>query len=301
MNTARPAATLHMPHLARGRAMVAGAALLWSMAGILTRLVEADGWTISFWRSFLGGLFLLAVVAIRARGDVLAPFRRMGRVGWLLGFWIGLETVLFILAFANTTIANALIIIAVNPLIAALLGWLVLRERIAFHTAVALAVSFLGVAYMVWGGLGGGSALGDLLALWVACMFAIVIITIRRHGHVDLLPAMAVAGFAGALLALPFARPLSISIGDAGYLALFGFGEFGLSLVLFTAGTRAVPTVEVALLGLVETALAPVWVWLAVGEAPGPRAIVGGAIVLGTLLLYTIADWRRARIVAPLA
>jgi drug/metabolite transporter (DMT)-like permease len=295
------AATLHMPHLARGRAMVAGAALLWSMAGILARLVEADAWTISFWRSLLGGLFLLAVVAIRAGGDIAAPFRAMGRVGWFLGCWLGVEAVLFILAFAHTTIANALIIIAVNPLIAALLGWLVLQERIALHTAAALAVSLMGVTYMVWGSVGGGSALGDLLALAVALGFAVVIVTIRRNGDVDLLPAMAVAGFVGAAVALPFAAPFSISLGDIGYLALFGFGEFGLSLVLFTAGTRLVPTVEVALLGLVETALAPIWVWLAVGEAPGPRALVGGAIVLGTLLLYTIADWRRARVVAPMA
>jgi drug/metabolite transporter (DMT)-like permease len=292
-----------IPHghgLARGRMMIACAALLWSMAGILTRLVETDGWTLTFWRSFLGGLFLLVVVAGQGRG-LLARFRSLSRVGWFLGIWIGIETVCFIIAFTHTTIANALIIIAINPLLAALAGWMVLRERIALHTALALIISFGGVAYMVWGGLGGGSTLGDLMALLVAGMFAVVIITIRRFGDIDLLPAMVVAGFSGAAIALPLADPFSISLSDAGYLTLFGCCEFGLSLVLFTAGARLVPTVEVALLGLVESALAPVWVWIAVGEEPGPRALIGGAIVLGTLALYTLADWRRARVVPPLA
>lgn len=290
----------HNPGLGRGRAMIAGAALLWSMAGILTRLVETNSWTLTFWRSLLGGLFLLAAVAFQGRG-VLTRFRALSPIGWFLGVWMGIETVCFILAFTHTTIANALIIIAINPLLAALAGWFVLQERIAGHTALALAATFGGVAYMVWGEFGGGSGFGDLMALTVAGMFAVVIVTIRRFGDIDLLPAMVVAGLSGAALSLPLADPFSISLSDAGYLTLFGCGEFGLSLVLFTAGARLVPTVEVALLGLVESALAPIWVWIAVGEEPGGRALTGGAVVLGTLALYTVADWRRARVVPPLA
>jgi drug/metabolite transporter (DMT)-like permease len=293
--------TLTSSHaLARGRAMIAGAALLWSMAGILTRLVETDGWTLTFWRSFLGGSFLLIVVLLQGRGFI-GRFRALSPVGWFLGIWMGLETVCFIIAFTHTTIANALIIIAINPLLAALAGWMVLRERIALHTAVALVASFGGVAYMVWGGLGSGSSLGNLMALLVAGMFAVVIITIRKFGDVDLLPAMVIAGFSGAAIILPLAHPFTISLSDAGYLTLFGCCEFGLSLVLFTAGARLVPTVEVALLGLVESALAPVWVWIAVGEEPGERALAGGAVVLGTLAVYTLIDWRRTRVVPPMA
>ena len=182
-----------------------------------------------------------------------------------------------------------------------LAGWFALRERVAGHTALALVATFGGVAYMVWGEFGGGSGFGDLMALTVAGMFAVVIVTIRRFGDIDLLPAMVIAGLSGAALVLPQAHPFSISTSDAGYLTLFGCGEFGLSLVLFTAGARLVPTVEVALLGLVESALAPIWVWIAVGEEPGGRALAGGAVVLGTLALYTVADWRRARVVPPLA
>ncbi|QEX21816.1 membrane protein [Hypericibacter adhaerens] len=289
----------HNPGLARGRTMIFGAALLWSMAGILTRLVETDSWTLTFWRSSIGGLFLLAAVAVQGRG-LLARFRALSPVGWFLGIWMGIETVCFILAFTHTTIAKALIIIAINPLLAAFAGWLVLRERIAGHTVLALVATFGGVAYMVWGQFGGGSGFGDLMALTVAGMFAVVIVTIRRFGDIDLLPAMVVAGATGALLVLPWAHPFSVSLADAGYLALFGCGEFGLSLVLFTAGARLVPTVEVALLGLVESALAPLWVWFAVGEEPGERALIGGAVVLIALLLYTLVDWRRARLVPPL-
>jgi drug/metabolite transporter (DMT)-like permease len=213
---------------------------------------------------------------------------------------MGVETVCFILAFTHTTIANALIIIAVNPLLAALAGWLVLRERVAGHTALALIATFCGIAYMVWGQFGGGTGFGDLMALTVAAMFAVVIVTIRRFGDIDLLPAMVIAGLSGAALSLPLAEPFSIAPSDAAYLTLFGCGEFGLSLVLFTAGARLVPTVEVALLGLVESALAPIWVWIAVGEAPGARARTGGAVVLVTLVLYTLTDWRRTRLVPPL-
>jgi drug/metabolite transporter (DMT)-like permease len=165
-----------------------------------------------------------------------------------------------------------------------LADWFALRERVAGHTALALVATFGGVAYMVWGEFGGGSGFGDLMALTVAGMFAVVIVTIRRFGDIDLLPAMVVAGLPRAALSLPLADPFSISLSDAEYLTLFGCGEFGLSLVLFTAGARLVATVEVA-----------------VGEEPGERALTGGAVVLGTLALYTVADWRRARVVPPLA
>lgn len=278
-----------------GRLMVAGAALLWSMAGILQRLVSVDAYTVVFWRAGLGGLLLLAVVLVRSRGS-LAPFARMGKLGWGLAIWFGVESTLFVLAFDNTSIANALIIIAVNPLIAALLAWIILKEKIAAHTALALAVCMGGICYMVWGSLGGGTLLGDALAFIVALMFACVIIVVRKFGDVDLIPAFAVGGLVAAAISLIFAQsPFDLSSADAFYLSIFGFGEFGVSVVIFIAGAKRIPTIETAMIGLVETALAPVFVWFAVGENPGLRALIGGAVVLGSLLIYTLVDWRRSR------
>ena len=103
-------------------------------------------------------------------------------------------------------------------------------------------------------------------------------------------PAAALATTITGLVALPFADPLATSRRDLALLAFFGVGQFGVGFLLFMAGARLIPVAESSLIGMLETVLGPLWVWLALNERPGAASLMGGALILAALLANTLID-----------
>jgi drug/metabolite transporter (DMT)-like permease len=184
-------------------------------------------------------------------------------------------------------------IMATTPFVAALLGRIVLKERVRPKTWAASAVAFCGIALMVSESLGRGSLLGDGLAAIVTINFAIAMIVMRRHRTINMRPAVWLSAIISMLLTAPLAAPLAVTAIDIGLLAVFGAVEMGLGLVLFTAGAQRIPPVEAAMIAILETILSPFWVWLLLGEHPGSRTVAGGLIVIGAVAVHTLTDMRR--------
>lgn len=280
-----------------GAALVLGAAIAWSFGGTLARMLEVEpGWTVVFWRSLFAAIFLLGFMLLRDGSRGMAKlFAQMGLPGLAVGVCFATASTSFVLALAHTTVANILLIQAAVPLIAALLGWLVFRERVARHTWLAIAVVVAGVAIMVSGSLTGTvSPVGDALALLIALVFSCATIITRRFSHVRMTPAV----FTGAVLACSVAATqaegLAVTLADLGILFVFGAFNFGLGLALFVTGARLVPSALAALLSTAETVLGPLWVAIFQAEVPGARTIVGGSIVLAALLGYLgFEAWRQ--------
>jgi|UPI0003F504E3 drug/metabolite transporter (DMT)-like permease len=282
-----------------GAALVLGSAVVWSFGGTLARfLAIEDGWTVVFWRSLFAALFLLGFMLLRdgPRGTVQL-FRGMGLAGIAVGLCFATASTSFILALAYTTVANVVLIQAGVPLIAALMAWLLFRERIAVHTWVAIAAVIGGVAIMVSESLGGSvSMMGDALALLIAFAFATATIITRRFAHVRMTPAVFFGTLVACAVAASQASGFAVSGQELAVLIVFGALNFGLGLALFVTGARLVPSALAALLGTAETVLAPLWVAIIHGEVPGARTIVGGIIVLAALLCYLGVElWRQRR------
>jgi drug/metabolite transporter (DMT)-like permease len=283
----------------QGAALVLGSAIVWSFGGTLARLLEVqDGWTVVFWRSLFAALFLLGFMLLRdgPRGTVKL-FAQMGLPGLAVGICFATASTSFILALAYTTVANVVLIQAIVPLIAALMSWLLFRERIAPHTWIAIAVVIFGVAIMVSGSVTGDvSPIGDALALLIAFAFASATIITRRFSHVRMTPAVFTGTVLASALAASQTAGFAVAAADLGVLVVFGALNFGLGLALFVTGARLVPSALAALLGTAETVLAPLWVAMFQGEVPGERTVVGGAIVLAALLGYLgLEAWRQRR------
>ena len=153
---------------------------------------------------------------------------------------------------------------------------------------VVIAVAMAGVAFMFSASLGSGNLGGDIAAVGAAAAFGAEFVIIRRHKHVNMVPAMGLGGLVAAVLVLPLAAPGTISMSDFGYLATSGFVVLPLGFGLLAVAPRFLPGAEVGLITLLETILGPLWVWLAIGEEPSVRTIVGGAIVVGTLAANTV-------------
>jgi len=293
-----PAADTTAQHR-RGLMLVAGAAIVWSFGGLLARLVAADPWTILFWRSVFACLFLLGYAWYRNRGRLIKTFRDLGWPGIVLGLCFAVASSSFIIALSLTSVANIMFIQSSAPFIAGLLGWLIMGERVSPRSWLAMGAALVGIAVMMVGSFGGGRLAGDLLSIVIAFGFAGAIVTTRRHRNLRMGPATCFATAFTTLIALPFASPLSVGSVDLFYLLLFGVGQMGIGLVLFTAGARLVPAAEAGLISILEAILAPLWVWLLLAEDPGGYTLAGGAIVLTAIMAHTLLDWRADRTVVP--
>ncbi|WP_421592244.1 DMT family transporter [Shinella sp. M27] len=282
-----------------GAALVLGAAVAWSFGGTLARFLHIeDGWTVVFWRSLFAALFLLVFMLVRdgPRGTVQL-FRGMGLAGIAVGICFATASTSFILALAYTTVANVMLIQAGVPLIAALMAWMLFREKVATHTWIAIAAVIGGVAIMVSESLGGGtSMIGDALALLIAFAFASATIITRRFAHVRMTPAVFLGTVIAGATAASQASGFAVTASELGILVVFGALNFGLGLALFVTGARLIPSALAALLGTAETVLGPLWVALIHGEIPSTYTVIGGLIVLTALICYLGVElWRQRR------
>jgi drug/metabolite transporter (DMT)-like permease len=266
--------------------LVASAAICWSSGGLIARLVSTDPWTTVFWRSVFCAGFLGSAVAIAHRARMAQLVREVGWPGLLMAACFATASTCFIMALARTSVANTLIIQSLSPFIAGLGGWLCLGERMRWRTLVAMAVALAGTMVMLWGSPGPGSRSGDGLALMMATAFAAATVVVRWHRSVPMPAAAALAAGLAAALAFGQAAPWTASAGDLVLLALFGIGQLGSGLLLFTAGARLIPVAEASLIAVLESVLGPVWVWLAVGERPGVFSLAGGAVILSALVAH---------------
>jgi drug/metabolite transporter (DMT)-like permease len=140
-----------------------------------------------------------------------------------------------------------------------------------------------------------GGYVGDLLAFGMTISMAVAVVVARHFPALPFLPASCMSALLSGVISLPFASPLQISGHDFMLLSLFGLTTFSIGLPLFTLGARLLPAIETALIGSLETPLAPLWVWLAFRETPGSGTLIGGSIVFAAVGIHLILDARTPR------
>ena len=281
-----------------GVLLMIAAGLCWSTGGIFVRSVSTtDGWEIVFWRSIFMVVFLFAVLAVWHRGEVWSKIRAVGAPGVLAGALLAATFFFFILSMMRNTAANTFVLMSTGPFFAAIFGALFLGERVPLRTWLAICVALGGATLMFADGLDAGRSVGNLLALAVAVVFALNVVVMRRmRATVDMVPAVMIAGLISIAVALPFALPLDASARDLAVLAPMGCIQLGLGCLLMTRATRVLAAGEIGLFSLIETILAPLWVWIGVGERPTALALAGALIVLGAVLANEWVGLRRARL-----
>jgi drug/metabolite transporter (DMT)-like permease len=276
-----------------GVLLVTIAALIWSTAGFFTRLVDVDTWTLLFWRSLFGALFLLAVLVRQERRGALRAIRSMGWPGWGMAILSTLVIITYFSALRLTAVADVMIIQATLPFVVAGLAWAVMRERVSRATLLASGLAIIGVVVMLGGAPLAGNPWGDVLAFVTTVVYAGIIVMLRWHRNVAMTAAALVSVLLAAAVSWPFAAPAAVSAQDLFYLMVFGVAQSGVAFLLLMIGSRLIPATENALIGTIETPLGPVWVWLAFGEVPTAAALVGGTIVLGAVVGHIVAQSRR--------
>ena len=269
----------------KGVAMLVASGLCLSISGIGLRNIEsADGWQILFYRSIAFTLTVFLYMLLRKDITIKESFTNIGANDILLGLFQGTGFVAFVFALLHTTVANALFIFSAAPLVAAVLGWWVLKEAVPGRTWVAISIAMVGLMVMVGGGIAGGRYLGNLISLWVQISYAVTVILIRRSKKIHMLPALCIAGVVTAVISVCFVTDFKISLNDFSISMLLGIFEIGLGFILMVLGARFVPAAQVGLLALVEPLFAPIWVWWGIGEIPSTFTILGGLLIFLAIL-----------------
>ena len=266
--------------------LLAFCALSWSIAGVFTRHLDgAEGFELTFWRSLFCAVAMLAILAWQRRGNPLAAVFAMGWPGLFSGAMWSVMFTCFMLALTRTSVANTLLVLSVAPLLAAVLGRIVLGTRVGPLTQAAIAAAGFGIWWMVRDGVSAEGLGGMLIASAVPVAAAINIVVLKRlQARVDLAPAVLVGALLSCLYTLPLALPLEATGRDLGLLAVLGVVQLAIPCFLMVRATRSLAPHEVALISLLEVVFGPVWAWLGANEAMPAATIQGGVVVLAALI-----------------
>ena len=270
-------------------ALMVAAPVLWSSAGVVTRHIQrAEPFEQVFWRSLFAFGFVFLVLLFQ-RKHPWTSIRAAGAPGLISGLMWAIMFTAFLFALSLTTTANALVVMSVSPLLTALFASLFLKDPVPLRTLIAAGAAAAGIALMFSADLSAHYA-GMAIAFLIPVAAAINVVVLRASAaKLDLVPAVMLGGALSCLIALPFALPFSATPKDVALLAFLGVTQLGLPCMLLVLASRALLAPEIALLGLLEVVLGPLWVWLAVGEQPGTATLVGGAIVLAALAANEVA------------
>lgn len=281
-----------------GVLFVFAAGVLWSTVGLGIRLIEeATVWQILLYRSISMSLFLYIVIRLRSGESPFAQLRRTGFPAVIAGLALVAAYSGGIYSIQNTSVANAMLLFATAPFMAAVLGWIVLREPVRIATWIAIAVALAGIAIMVAEMSGSVVLKGSLAALGSAFGFAVFTVALRWGRTAEMLPSVFLSGIFGFIITFTICYfsglSIALSLNDGSVAICMGVFQVGAGLILYTLGSRSLPAAELALLSLAEVLLGPLWVWFFLGETASVNTLIGGAVLLAAIAGNALSGKRR--------
>ena len=277
-----------------GLVLTVSGVLVFSPDGLMLRLIGADGLTLTVWRGVLAGMVILLGSALVYRRDLWRILRAGGWVGLLLVALNAASLLAFNMAITNTSVANVLVTFAIMPLLAAIMAWVFLGERLRPDTAVALLFAVLGMLIVAAGATGDGGIRGLVYAILNSVVIAGFFVAVRHLRGQSAIPFVGVGYLVVGLATWPFVSWPDLNVTQFGLLVANGTVLQPLAIALVSLGPRYLPAPEVALITLLETILGPLFVWLVLAEDPGPYTLAGGAIIILTLSVHSARRLARA-------
>jgi drug/metabolite transporter (DMT)-like permease len=260
------------------------ASILWSSSGLLIKLINWQPLSIFSARSFVA--FFVVLAYLRRIDLRLNRLQIIGALGY-----IGAQ-ILFITATKLTTAANAIFLQYASPLYVILFGYWLLKERPRRADWIAMAVIFTGMFLFFGDKLSFDGFYGNLLAILSGVGLAALVLSMRGQKDADPAVTILLGNFAGFFIGLPWLLRETFTLADAGIILYLGIFQLGLAFVLFSIAIKHVHALESNLIMTLEPILNPIWVFLVLGEQPGPLALVGCLLVIGAVTFRAVVSTR---------
>jgi len=271
-----------------GALALAGTSFLWSLAGLLIKLVDWNPFAIACGRSVVAAVFLLLWIR---KPKFTFSFPQLGAA-----VASAATMVLFIYANKATTAANAILLQYGSPIYTAVLGAFLLKEKPRAEHWVAFAMVAGGMALFFMGDIGGGSLPGNIAAVASGLTFAAYFVFMRMQKDGSPLEsnllAHAITAVIGFVVALFMPAP-QFSLKAAAAIGALGVFQIGLAAVLLSWGIKRVNAIQGSIITGLEPVFNPLWVFLALGEKPSPNALAGGAVIIAAVVGSSIVTARR--------
>ena len=266
-------------------------AICLSFGGLIVKSFEgANLWQILFWRQTFFAIIVAFYLLISYKKNFFKSFYNSGLAGLIAGFVLSIGFSAYVFAMYNTTVANTNFIITTETIFLAVFGYFFLKEKINLITFISIILGMSGVLLIIGSSLSIQSSeqfIGNIVAFIMPISFAILVVIIRKYPNVDMVPAQFTAGILAAIIGYFIAGKLSISPHDLFLALMAGFFQIGFGFILITTGSQTTPAAVVGVLMLTEAVFGPLWAWLFINEIPPSSVLLGGGIIIFSILFQT--------------
>ena len=260
---------------------------------LFIRLANVDTWSLVFYRGMIPFFTVLIGMLIIYKYEFFKMLFTSGHHGLIYIVTFSITNIAFVVSIQNTNVANTLVMIAMAPMLSAILGAFFLKEMPDGKTWVAIGITFIAAVYIFYDSLQLGSIFGDLLGLLCALGLAVGAVTIRSAKNKNLVPAAVVGKLVVAIFAMFFIENYALLDRDLLIVPLMCVMCVAIPFVLVTIAPRFIPAEEVNLFFLLETIIGPIWVWMVIKEQPSLETIQGGIIIILTIATHSFLKLKK--------
>ena len=257
-----------------------------SWGGFVVRSFEtSDVWDILFLRSFFFFLGISTFLFLIYKKNTAKIIRESGFPALLGGFVMSFSFIAFVFAMMNTSVANVVFIISTQTMFLAIFGFFYLKEKVSLIGFISIVLAMSGITIMIGDSIFSGTLFGNLIALIIPISFSILVMIVRKHSNLDLMPAIWYASILGLIYSIAMVESFDFTNHDIFMGFLLGVPQLSFGFICITIGSRTTRSVTIGLLMLTETIFAPLWVWLFLNEIPPTSVFIGGFIIVLAIIL----------------
>ena len=278
---------MHMNDQKKGMLLAFGGIMFITPDSLLIRLADISSWNLIFYRGFIPFLTIFIGLLIVYRSSL---FKKILDNGWHGVFFIltfAITSIVFVISIENTNVANTLVMVALAPMLSAIISLIFLKENPDKKTWIAIAITTLAVIYIFYDAIDSGDFLGNFLGLVCATGLAVNAVIIRSAKKISLVPSAMIGKLIVALFAIIFVDQLKLENNDLIIVPLMCVACIAIPFVCVTLAPRYITAAEVNLFFLLETIFGPFWVWLVIKEQPSFETIIGGGIIIATITIHS--------------
>ena len=270
------------------------AVMLITPDSIFIRLSNIETWGMLFYRGAIPFVVVLIGLIFFYKNNLLKALVGIGYPGIFYVISFSICNITFIISIQNTNVANTLVMIAMAPMLSAILGSIFLKEVPDSKTWIAIIITLIAVSYIFHDSIEMGNFYGDLFGLITAFGLACNAVIARFAKKRDLVPSAVIGKLCVAIFAFFFVDTFSLVGTDLIFIPLMCVMCVAIPFVLVTIAPRFIPAEEVNLFFLLETIIGPIWVWLIINEQPSIETILGGSIILLTIAIHSFLKLKQS-------
>ena len=261
---------------------------------LLIRLANINSWNLIFYRGFIPFLVIFIGLTIIYKSSLFKKILDNGWHGLAFIVTFAITSIVFVISIENTNVANTLVMVALAPMLSAIISLFFLKENPDKNTWVAIAITTLAVIYIFYDAIDAGDFLGNFLGLVCATGLAVNAVIIRSAKKINLVPSAMIGKLIVALFALIFVDQIKLENNDLIFIPIMCVVCIAIPFVCVTLAPRYITAAEVNLFFLLETIFGPLWVWLVIKEQPSLETIQGGIVIILTIAIHSFLKLKKS-------